>query len=99
MVSELLFYFLHQKVMEGFERNPLTHTVTHITIVYSGQSSTNGCFLATKFPEIEKPSGISLKNLPPSNCANSITSPWILSDDSTQGVICFLCFVSYCLVI
>ena len=60
MVSELFFLFTDEIVGVYFERNPLTHTVTHITIVYSGHGSTNGCFLATKSPEIEKPSGYSL---------------------------------------
>ena len=40
--------------------NLLTHTLTHITIVYSGHSCTNGCFLVTKSSEFEKSSGISL---------------------------------------
>ena len=60
MVSELFFCFAEKIVRTDFERNPLTHTVTHITIVYSGHSSTKGCFLVTKSPEIEKSSGMSL---------------------------------------
>ena len=60
MVSELFFGFTDKIVGTDFERNPLTHTVTHITIVCSGQDSTEGLFLVTKLPEIEKPSGIYL---------------------------------------
>ena len=60
VVSELFFCFTDKIVGTDFERNPLTHTLTHNTIVYSGQGSTKGCFLATKSPEIEKPSGYSL---------------------------------------
>ena len=60
MVSELFFYFLHQKVKADFERILLTHTVTHTPIAYSGQGSTEECILAVK-PEIaEKLSEISL---------------------------------------
>ena len=40
--------------------NLLTHTVTHITIVYSGQGSTKSLLLATKSQKFEKPSGIFL---------------------------------------
>ena len=60
MVSELFFCFAVEIVRTDFERNLLTHTVTHITIVYSGHGGFNGLFLATKFPESEKPSGYSL---------------------------------------
>ncbi len=59
MVSEFFFYFLRQIVERNFERIPLTHTLTHITMVYSGQGSTNGCFLFTESQKFEKPSGIS----------------------------------------
>ena len=59
MVSELFFCFTDKIVGTDFERNPLTHTVTHITIEYSGQGSSKGCFLVTKSPKCEKPSGIS----------------------------------------
>ena len=38
MVSELFFCFAVEIVRTDFERNPLTHTVTHITIVYNGQN-------------------------------------------------------------
>ena len=58
--SELFFYFVGEIVGADFERNPLTHTLTHITIVYSGQSGTNGCFLITKPREFVKPSGFFL---------------------------------------
>ena len=60
MISELFFYILRLKVGQNFERNPLTHTVTHITIVYSGQGSTKVYFLVTKPPEIRE----TLGNLP-----------------------------------
>ena len=60
MVSELFFYIRCRKVEMNFERIPLTHTVTHITIGHGGQGSTTGFFLFTKLPKIEKPSGISL---------------------------------------
>jgi len=38
MISELFFYIQWIKVERSFPRNPLTHTVTHITIVYNGQN-------------------------------------------------------------
>ena len=60
MISELFFYFTDEIVRTDFERNPLTHTVTHITIVHSGQDSTEGLFLVTSSSKIEKPSGIAL---------------------------------------
>ena len=41
----------------NFERIPLTHTVTHITIVCGGHGSTNGSFLITKSQKFEKLSG------------------------------------------
>ena len=50
MVSEIFFYFPLPKVGLNFERNPLICTLTHITMGYSGQGSTNGCSLITKFP-------------------------------------------------
>jgi hypothetical protein len=60
MVSELFFYIRRTKVGRYFAEIPLTHTVTHITIEYSGQGSTEECILAVK-PEIaEKLSEISL---------------------------------------
>ena len=49
MVSELFFCFTDKIVGTDFERNPLTHTVTHITIVYSGQGSTNGMLSNVQF--------------------------------------------------
>ena len=60
MVSELFFCFMAKIVRGDFERNPMTHTLTHITIVYSGHGSTNGCFLVTKSSKIEKTSGFCL---------------------------------------
>ena len=48
MVSELFFYILCQKVERKFERIPLTHTVTHTPIAYSGQSGTKDHLLAVK---------------------------------------------------
>ena len=48
MVSELFFYILCQKVERKFERIPLTHTVTHTPIGYSGQGSTEERLLAAK---------------------------------------------------
>ena len=65
MVSELFFCFMAKIVRGDFERNPMTHTLTHITIEYSGQGSTNGLLLATKSHKIEKPSGKSLQNFLP----------------------------------
>ena len=38
MISELFFHIRRQKVELNFEKIPLTHTVTHITIVYNGQN-------------------------------------------------------------
>ena len=38
MISELFFYILRSKVKRYFAKRTLTHTVTHIIIVYSGQS-------------------------------------------------------------
>ena len=55
LFSELFFCFAVKIVRTDSERNPLTHTVTHITIVYSGHSSTKGCLLVTKPPKFEKP--------------------------------------------
>ena len=49
--------FRCRKVGRDFRGIPLTHTVTHITIVYSGQGSTNDCFLITKYRKIEKTIG------------------------------------------
>ena len=48
--------FCGSEVGRNLLRNPLTHTLTHITIVYSGQGSTNGCFLVAKSKKFEKPS-------------------------------------------
>ena len=60
MVLELFFYILPLKVGWDFVQNPLTHTVTHITIIHSGHGGTRGLFLVTTLSEIEKPSGICL---------------------------------------
>ena len=60
MVSELFFYFTDEIVRTDFERNPLTHTVTHITIGHGGQGSTKGLFLVDRSAKNEKPSGNSL---------------------------------------
>ena len=82
-------------VRADFERNPLTHTVTHITTVCSGQGCTNSLLLITKAQKFENPLGISLQKFLLINCANPIASPWVRLSDSTQGFVCFLCFVSY----
>jgi len=60
MVSELFFCFAVEIVRTDFERNPLTHTLTHNTIVYSGQGSTKGSLLVTRPSKIEKLSEICL---------------------------------------
>ena len=69
---DFFFCFDAKKLDDFFLETPLTYTVTHITIVHSGQGSTNGCFLVTKSPEIEKPSGICLLSSLPANCKNPI---------------------------
>ena len=63
--------FRCRKVRRHFHEPPLTHTVTHITIVYSGHDSTKGCFLATKSTKCEKPSGFYLKFLIPKLCISN----------------------------
>ena len=60
MVSELFFCFMDKIVRTDFERILLTHTVTHITIDYSGQDSAKGLLRVTKSRKFEKLSGISL---------------------------------------
>ena len=60
MVSELFFYIQCQKIELNFERISRPHTVTHITIVHSGQDSAGGRLLAAKSLKIEQPSGNSL---------------------------------------
>ena len=52
MVSELFFYILRSKVSGDFARNPLTHTLTHITIGYSGHGSTKDLLLVTQPPKV-----------------------------------------------
>ena len=54
MVSELFFCFLGEKVSLNFGRNPLTHTLTHITIVHSGQNSLKQYLLAAKTQKSKK---------------------------------------------
>ena len=52
--------FRCSKVGQNFLQTPMTHTVTHITIEYSGKGGTKGLLLVTNFSEIEKHSGFCL---------------------------------------
>ena len=67
MVSELFFYILTSKVGRYFAKNPLTQTLTHITIVFYGQGIINLQLLA---PTLKNPK--SFRNLPTKYSASNL---------------------------
>ena len=88
MISELFFYVIHLKVGRYFARNPLTHTVTHITKVFYGQSITNQHLLAPRLEKTEKLFETCLQNILFQICAEAITSPLGVSRDNPKGFLC-----------
>ena len=92
MISELFFCFMGEIVEVNFERNPLTQTLTHITIVFYGLGITNQHLLATDSEKTEKLLEFRLQNILLQICAEAIISPRGSSQDNPKGL-----FVSsYC---
>jgi hypothetical protein len=97
MVSELFFCFAVEIVSTDFERNPLTHTLTHITIVYSGHSGISGFLVLPKQKNFENLNDT--KNISETTgyrIRYSILSSGVYGSIGTRReALCLFCFVSY----